>query len=291
MKKAVATLCCASFLLLAGRASATPPTEQDIQAVWDDINKQAVMGPDEVKLSDQLTLHVEDDMAYVPVGPATRWMGLMGNTVDDSFLGVVMPADDRPWFVTVDYVNSGHIADDDARDWDADELLDNLREGTEQANDYRRDRGIAPIEVVGWVEKPQYDGQTHRLAWSALARDVGTAASPQDTVNYNTYVLGREGYVAMNLVTEINSIDQDKQDARELLNDVHFVDGRRYADFNEDTDQMASYGLAALIGGVAAKKAGLLALIAAFFLKAWKLVLLGGAAVVVGIRKFFGGKD
>ena len=42
-----------------------------------------------------------------------------------------------------------------------------------------------------------------------------------------------------------------------LLSMVSFADGHRYADFNENTDPVAAYGLAALVAGGVAAKAGL----------------------------------
>jgi len=79
-------------------------------------------------------------------------------------------------------------------------------------------------------------------------------------------------------VTELTSIERDKSAAHELLGALNYNDGKRYADFNASTDRVAEYGLAALIGGIAAKKLGLLALIGAFLLKFWKVGLIALAA-------------
>jgi len=62
---------------------------------------------------------------------------------------------------------------------------------------------------------------------------------------------------------------------------------KRYEDFNASTDKVAAFGLLALIGGVAAKKLGLLALAGVFLVKFAKVIIaacLGGFAV---FRKFF----
>lgn len=281
---AVATYCVLGSAVVAHAAS-----KAEINAVWDEVYEAAQMGPTHLELAGQITIDVDKGEAFIPVTAATRLMTLWGNSVDEAFLGLIMPTDEQPWFVTVDYIHSGHISDDDARDWNPDDLMDNLKEGTEASNDYRQEQGVPPIEVVGWVEKPLYMPDSHQLVWSALVRNKGEPASPDDTVNYNTYVLGREGYVAMNLVTGLDSIDRDKSIARHLLEQTRFIEGRQYGDFQPNTDAMAEYGLAALVGGIAAKKLGLLAIIGAFLLKAWKLVLLGFVAVGVGVRKLFGG--
>jgi uncharacterized membrane-anchored protein len=188
--------------------------------------------------------------------------------------------------VTVDYEPSGYIKDDDAKDWKADELLQNLKDGTEAGNEHRRDVGVPEIEVSRWVEKPAYDAQTHRLVWSAEVREKGG----QDTdpaVNYNTYLLGREGYVSLDLITSSASVEADKPAAHELLAAVNFNDGKRYTDFNSSTDKVAAYGLAALIGGIAAKKLGLLAAAGVFIAKFAKLIIVGVAAAGGAVAKWF----
>ena len=62
-----------------------------------------------------------------------------------------------------------------------------------------------------------------------------------------------------------------------LLAALDYKPGERYADFNASTDRVAEYELAALIGGVAAKKLGLLAVIGVALAKFWKVILIGVA--------------
>ena len=65
---------------------------------------------------------------------------------------------------------------------------------------------------------------------------------------------------------------------------LKFDAGKNYSDVVEGTDKVAEYGLAALVAGVAAKKLGFFALIAAFGLKFVKVILVGlaGGAAVLG---------
>ena len=62
------------------------------------------------------------------------------------------------------------------------------------------------MEIVGWVERPLYDPATHRLVWSMESKDKGAPDTEERGVNYNTYALGREGYVSMNLVTGMRTV-------------------------------------------------------------------------------------
>jgi hypothetical protein len=201
-------------------------------------------------------------------------------------VGVIFPDGNEQWMVVVKYESAGYIKDDDARDWKADEMFDNIKAGTEQANAERRNRGIPEMEITGWVEKPAYDAQSHRLVWSISSKDKGAAAGFQG-INYNTYALGREGYVSMNLVTELKQVEAHKPIARELLAALDFNSGKRYADFNSSTDKVAEYGLAALVGGIAAKKLGLFAIIAAFVAKFFKVFIIGAIAAVPVLGKLF----
>jgi uncharacterized membrane-anchored protein len=253
------------------------------------VNESQVIGPASVALRDQATLRLPEGLIWVPEPAAARLMESMGNVVGDEFLGIIWSDDDTDnWFVTVDYTPSGYIEDGDARDWDIAELLDSLRTGTDAGNAFREQQGFAPIEVTGWVEEPRYDPARHHLVWSAGIKEKGVTATPDDGVNFNTYVLGRQGYIAMNLVTSAAQVQAQKPIVGRLLDSTAFNDGQRYADFDPATDAVAGYGLAALIGGAAAKKLGLLGVIAAFLAKSWKLVAVGAVAVAAAAGRFLG---
>ena len=142
--------------------------------------------------------------------------------------------------------------------------------------------GFPAAEITGWIEKPAYDAGNHRLVWSAMVRNKGAEAGA-GSINFNTYALGREGYFSLNLITGQDTISEDKTNARTLLGAISYLPGKTYGDFNASTDHIAEYGLAALIGGVAAKKLGLLALGAAFVLKFAKII---GIAVIGGGAAF-----
>lgn len=271
---------------------AETPSLEDLQMerAMEAMRKVSVTGPDTVKLGNQATIKLPADYTYVPPKEAGQFMKLIGNSVDSSFYGLIFH-DNISGFVSIEYIDSGYIKDDDAKDWDAAELLDNLKEGTRQGNKIRSEQGIAPIEVLGWVEKPHYLQSTHRLVWSAAIRDIGSKVpEAEQGVNYNTYQLGREGYLSLNLVTDRGTVESEKPLANQLLGAVSFNKGKGYGDFNASTDKVAEYGLAALIGGIAAKKLGLLALIGVTLLKFWKLGLIGVAAVGMGAKKLFSRK-
>ena len=122
------------------------------------------------------------------------------------------------------------------------------------------------------------------------SREVGAPAGEPQGVNYNTYALGREGYMSLNLVTDLDALPKYQGDAKQLLGALEFNDGKRYSDFNAKTDHVAEYGLAALVLGVGAKKLGLLAVIGAFFLKFAKIIVLAVVGFGGAIMKLLGRK-
>ena len=169
-------------------------------------------------------------------------------------------------------------------------MLKSFKEGTEASNDERKKMGGRALEITGWAQEPAYAADSHRLVWAMKSREVGAPANEPQGVNYNTYALGREGYMSLNLVTGLDDLPKYKGDAQQLLGALEFNDGKRYADFNGSTDKVAEYGLAALVLGVGAKKLGLLAVIGAFVLKFAKIILLAVAGFGGAIMKFFGRK-
>jgi uncharacterized membrane-anchored protein len=262
------------------------PAEQQRQATWEAAMASMVVGPGTVELRDQATLAIPDGFGYVPQEQAAAVMRLMGNQTDGRFLGLVYPlSDEDQYFVSLDYEDSGYIKDDEAKDWDADELLQSLKDGTEAGNAERVKLGIDPIKVTRWVEPPAYDAASHRLVWSAEAV-LKDGEDPDPTINYNTYVLGREGYISANLITVASTVEADRQQAGALLQAISFNDRKRYTDFDASTDKVAAYGLTALVGGLAAKKLGLLAVITAFVLKFAKIIAVAAVALFAGLRKF-----
>ncbi len=299
--KSVITICfallCNANLSTAHAQSANPPpaAKPDPKLAFEEARKVAKPGPVDVPLASQALLKLPAGYVFIPQPQATQLLRAMGNPGQDPrLLGLIFPdaanndaITEGAWLITVRFEDSGFIKDDDARDWNVDELLKSYREGTEASNEERVKMGGAALEIIGWAEKPAYDATTHRLAWAMSSKEKSAPAADSQGVNYNTYVLGREGYITMNLVTGLAELPQHKPAAQTMLSALNFIDGKRYADFNSSTDRVAEYGLAALVVGVAAKKLGLIAMGALFFAKFAKVILLGLAVLGGGFAKFF----
>ncbi|WP_282827614.1 DUF2167 domain-containing protein [Pelomonas sp. V22] len=277
------------MLPLLSAASALAQTKDEEAAkAWADAQQAAKPGPQDIALAGQAVLHLPEGKVFIPQPQAAAVMRAMGNPGNYADLeGVIFPTSKQGWFAVLRFEKSGYIKDDDAKDWNADDLLKSYREGTEASNEERVKMGVPALEITGWAEKPAYAADSHRLVWAMSSRSKGAPAGDDQGVNYNTYALGREGYFSLNLVTDLKDLGAHKTDAQSLLAALEFSEGKRYADFNSSTDHVAEYGLAALVLGVGAKKLGLLAVVFAFVAKFAKVIILGVAGVGAVAAKFF----
>lgn len=249
------------------------------------------MGPAQIDLGHDLTVDMSDAYVFLGMPEAGKLMESVGVFHNEDLLGLLSSKqNDSPWFITVNYEDAGFIKDDEKID--AKELLDAIREGTEEANKEREEKGFSALHVGDWADPPRYDQSVHHLVWALLVSDdKGTS------VNYNTRVLGRRGFVSLNLVTDPNTLPADKPHAAALLAATTFRAGSRYEDFDKGKDKVAEYGLMGLVlGGAglgAAKliKVGLLAkfgkVIFAALIAGKKAVVAFFAAGAALVKKFF----
>jgi uncharacterized membrane-anchored protein len=287
----LALLLATSLPSFAQDASAVMTDEQK-QAIWDSANKAAILGPSDVVLGDQAKLHLPESMQFVPAKESAALMRMWGNGADPSLNGLVFAkSPDDTWTISIRHTAEGYVKDDDAKTWNADELLKSLKDGTEQQNETRIKMGMPALDIVGWVQPPNYSSERHRLVWSLKAVDRGAAADEPSTVNYNTYALGKDGYFEIDLMTTDKTIEIDKSAAYRVVDAVDYNAGKKYSDFKPGTDRIAEYGLAALVAGVAAKKLGFLALAGVFVLKFIKIIGVGVVVAGAAIKKLFFGRQ
>lgn len=258
--------------------------DQEMQAALQAADAAAEHGPAEIRLLNQATLALPAGARFIPAEPAKRLHRALGNSGDREILGILV--DDLHhlhYFGVLRYSPDGYVRDDEAKDLDPETVLKAIREGTESQNADRRRRGFSEIEPTGWQEPPSYDPSAHRLIWALGMRSKGEA--DPSAVNYNTRVLGREGYLSLNMLTNQEGLADSKAVAGQFLDQTAFVSGKRYEDFNSATDKVAAVGLIGLLGVVAAKKLGLVALALAFAAKFTKLIVLAGVAALAGLSR------
>lgn len=260
----------ASLVTAPARAEEKPPLE----IAW-------VKGPAQVDVGSGAELKLPEDFAFANGSDTRKLMEEMGNTTNGSEMGLVIPrSKEASWFVVFEWEGIGFVKDDERNAIDADALLEQIREGTERANEHRKKSGAKAVHVVGWSEKPHYDPATHNLTWAILGRDD----DGHEVVNHNMRMLGRSGVMSVTLVDAPDRIAASKPAVATLLAGFAYKQGSRYAEWRPG-DKVAEYGLTALVAagaGAAAAKLGLFAMLGKLFAKGGKLVLaaLAGLAAV-----------
>ncbi len=223
-------------------------------------------------------LEVPDDFYYLDSEDARVVLeDMWGNPPDQNTLGMLFPANYRPfdeqaWGVDIAYVEEGHVDDEDASSIDYSDLLSDMQDSLEEENKYRQEQDYPTIKLVGWAEQPHYDEQQHQLYWAKQLRFEDTEG---DTLNYNIRKLGREGFLQMNFIAGMQSLPEINQRLDQVLAMSSFTDGNRYADFNPDTDHMAAYGIGGLIAGKVLAKTGFFAVALLLLKKFWFVIIAG----------------
>lgn len=237
-------------------------------------------------------LHLGDKYYFLGPDEARKVLvDVWGNPPSEAsdVLGLVVPAGktvfDNAWGAVITFRDSGYVTDDDAGSADYDKVLTDMRSGEEENNAERTKGGYKAIHLVGWAQPPSYDKANHSLIW---ARELKIDGQPVDTLNYDVRVLGRKGVLSMNMLWDMDHLAEVRTAAADFGKVASFTSGSTYAEYNASTDKAAGYGLAGLVAGgvalAAAKKIGLLALLAPFF----KWILLGLAAMGAAMKGFIG---
>lgn len=215
---------------------------------------------------------------------------LWGNPPSET-MGLLFPedisplSDDFTYVIEISYSKEGFIDDEDAKDIDYDELLEEMRESTIEESKERIKQGYESLEFIGWAAAPFYDENTKKLHW---AQELKFGETETTTLNYNIRVLGREGYLNLNAIGDIDVLPKFENNIDEILASVTFNDGYKYSDFDPEIDKVAAYGIGGLIAGKVLAKAGVFAVL----LKFWKVIAIGAAGIFAGLRKkFFGNKE
>lgn len=228
--------------------------------------------------SNLATLNLPENLVFLDGADAERVLvEAWGNPPDEKLpLGMILPKGvsplaDESWAVTVEYEENGYVSDEDAADIDYDDMLKDLQDGAKAENTWRAENGYEPIAIVGWASAPHYDAAGKKLHW---AKEVKFGDSEDHILNYNIRVLGRKGVLVLNFIAGMHQLPQIEENLPAVLAMTDFNDGNRYADFNPDLDEVAAYGIGALIAGKAAAKVGLLAAALVLFKKLWFLPVL-----------------
>lgn len=236
------------------------------------------------------TLNVPEGFRYLPPAQADKILvEAWGNPPGTKTLGMLFPADVSPlsqegWGVVITYTEEGHVADDDAKEINYEELLKQMKESTAEDNKERERQGYEAVTLVGWATPPHYDQASHKLYW---AKELKFESNDQSTLNYDIRVLGRRGVLSFNAVAAMSQLPEIESRMKEVLSFAEFNPGQRYSDFNSGTDKLAAYGIGALIAGKVAAKVGFFKLLLGLIVAGKKFVILGVVALAAFLGKLF----
>lgn len=237
-------------------------------------------GPSVGSLGDIAQITVPEGFRFTGQAGTRTFLELTQNPTNGSELGILLPesVEAGRWFVVFDFNAIGYVKDDEKDKLDADDMISSIRQGTEAANEERKRRGWATMNIVGWHTAPFYDTRSNNLTWA-----ITGAAEDGQVVNYSVRLLGRRGVMNVDLVLAPEEVDAVVPAFEKVLGGFAFKQGSRYAEFVQG-DKVAAYGLTALVAGgagAALAKSGLLG-------KFWKAIVVGVLALVGFIKKLFG---
>lgn len=283
-----------SFFAFAQDSAETSTEEEQYIAwateLWESIEIQT----GEVKLdSASAALNVPDKFYFINSTDAEKVLvDIWGNPPGQNVLGMLFPAEMTPfdynaWAVSIEYEEDGYVSDADADKIDYDDLLQQMKADTAASSSARVAEGYESIELIGWASPPYYDAAAKKLHW---AKEIKFGEqSEENTLNYNIRVLGRRGVLILNFIASIEQKTEIESNIDDVLALAAFEQGSTYSEFDPDIDQVAAYGIGALVAGKVIAKTGFLAMAILFLKKFGIFVVLGVGALLK--RLFFKKKE
>ncbi|CAD7845095.1 MAG: hypothetical protein [Olavius algarvensis Delta 4 endosymbiont] len=229
-----------------------------------------IEGPGTVGLGHDLAiLSLDFEYLFANASDTRKLMQSIGNPVSSRETGLIAPKNGDPWYIVFEYDPVGYIKDDEKADLDADAIFESIREATEYSNQQRIKQGFSTVKLIGWQIEPHYDENAHNLVWALLGEENG-----EKIVNYNTRLLGRQGYMSVVLVTSLNEFQSLIGNVNGILDGFSYKQGKSYAEYVKG-DKLAKIGLTALVAGGAAAAASKFGI--------FKMLAKGGKAVFIAI--------
>lgn len=264
-------------VLLSGYSAAA----EDPATVFGSVNW--IKGPATANIGSLADIKVEDGYIFADGNDTRRLLEAMQNVTNGDELGLLGTAD-LGHFVVFEFDKIGYVKDEEKGSLDADAMLASIKKGTEESNKEREKRGWDAMTVLGWEIPPHYNSDTQNLEWA-----LQYATKEGKIINFNTRYLGRNGVMRVTLVTEPQEFQNVLPKFRTIMTGFSYQQGHRYAEYVQG-DQVAKYGLSALVVGGAAAAA-----VKSGFAKYIGKIIIGiGIAIAALFKKitgFFGKKS
>lgn len=228
--------------------------------------------PDKYSIADNKAVIQTTENDYLVTGKdAAEYMFIMqghrGYTPDAAVLRVQGPEADSQVIYTINKV--GYLTKDDWEDnIDKEKMLDEIKEGTKEANK-QRSVGYPNLYVDSWAQDPHLDKINNTVYWAIAGHDDNQTKF----INAKALKLGREGYTEILWIGSPEQFSSAEVALEPVLANYNYKEGFQYADYIPGTDKLAAAGVGALVyklaTGKAVAKAGFIALAAIFAKKLW----------------------
>lgn len=262
---------------------AAPMSEEEQQKAFDDALESLGWQRDgKGTLKEWAEIAIPAGYRFTP--NAADLLEMTGNIPGGDESGVIA-TEDFSWWVLFRFNEIGYVKDDEKDKIDAADLLKQKQESQIAGNDQRREMGLDELFVEGWAREPFYNEETNNLEWALLLRSSDGGRS----VNYNSKILGRSGYMDAVLVCDPEQLEAVLPQFQDLMRGYAYTTGETYAEYKSG-DKIAKVGLTALIlggGAAVAAKTGLLAGFFKVFAKLGKAAYLLVAGLVIGVVNAF----
>ena len=287
-----------AVLMLLGSASAAQADLQDPPLDPQSIDEQIINLPWEYELKDyefdrsRSTFTLSKGYALLRGESARRYDSLVQGTPEDPNTEALMVNHDSETQLIFNFYEDGYVSLDSWQDLDADVLLQEIAEATEQSNAGRSGGEVSYLKIGEWLQKPALNRENNSVSWVFEVMD-----GDEKYVNAITIKLGRKGYEKITWISSYDNYLQSTSEMELQVSHHEFDTGYRYADYSVG-DKLAGLGIAGLValtaGGNPQTKAGLTALLAGIVVGGKKLIipiLIALGALGAFFRKMFVGKN
>jgi len=273
-------LCCTVLFCLPAAATSQAAEENPFNRIpWK-------LGPTTGTLGGEATIAVPAQCRFAGIEGTRQFLELTENPSSGDERGVLYclsttsAGTEYEWFAVFEFRADRYVSDDERDELKPEPILKNIREGTEASNKERRERGWEEMRVLGWQREPYYDTKTNNLTWAIL----GESGSSGQSINHSVRLLGRRGVMAADLVVNPEDYAAAVIEFDSAISSFAYLQGETYSEWKAG-DQVAKYGLTALVAGGAGAvlaKTGLLQ-------KFGKLLFVLVIGILASLKSMFAG--
>tara|TARA_Y100000590_G_scaffold434276_1_gene552311 strand:- start:336 stop:1295 length:960 start_codon:yes stop_codon:yes gene_type:complete len=187
----------------------------------------------------------------------------------------------------ISYVDDGYVKLDDWKNVNPKDLLAEMNDIQDEWKEQQIAQEIDYVENMEWIFKPTLD-EENRSVLMSYGNEWNGINGKYKTMQSNAMVLGRNGYVYLRVVYDIDNSTSDEELSensditKDFIKGISFNQGARHADYKSG-DRVAALGIGGLVAGTLGvktlAKAGAFAKFLPLLAKFWWVLLAPLAAL------------